>query len=117
MSRHLDSFSDIEEAVTVSGSAYFIRRSVWDELTNCSLYQNFSPSNGAFLQTPLFYEETFCSYHVRQHGYKVLYNGQAKMIHEWHQSAKEEEGYVQEVLPVARKMFREACAAHNMECD
>lgn len=54
-------YRDRQEAVTVSGSAYFIRRSVWDELTNCPIYQglevcqNNEVSLGAFLPTPHYY--------------------------------------------------------------
>lgn len=52
-------FRDYKEMVTVSGSAYFIRRSVWDELTACPLYRKGVDSSseivGAFLPTPHYY--------------------------------------------------------------
>lgn len=51
-------FRDRLEAVTVSGSAYFVRRSVWDALTECPVYRSqevTSSAVGAFLPTPHYY--------------------------------------------------------------
>ena len=53
-------YKDVREAVTIAGSAYFIRRSVWEYLTGCGVYQGlgvFSNSDvqGAFLPTPHYY--------------------------------------------------------------
>lgn len=54
-------YRDRQEAVTVAGSAYFIRRPVWNELTNCDVYkglevcQNSGVPLGAFLPTPHYY--------------------------------------------------------------
>lgn len=43
------------DALTVSGSAYFVRRDVWDMLTACPIYQEVTRgggAEGAFLPTP-----------------------------------------------------------------
>lgn len=110
-------YDDIQEGVTVSGSAYFIKRAVWDVLTNCPIYKKLHPGAvGAFLPTPHYYEETFCSYHCRAHGYKVMYYGKAKMIHKWHQ-ASPVGGWAEQQMPISREIFREMCDAHDIEHD
>lgn len=54
-------YRDLCQAVTVSGSAYFIRRSAWDTLAQCSTYRTFlkevmpTSSGGAFLETSHYY--------------------------------------------------------------
>ena len=118
MSNYPDQYRDITDAVSVSGSAYFIKTSVWDEMTACPLYIQAAPSAlGAFLPTQHYYEETFCSYHVREHGYRVLYNGEAEMIHEWHK-ASEVNGEVDvKIMPESKKLFEHACNLHRIEHD
>lgn len=96
---------------TVSGATYFIRRQLWEELTSCELYQQVAPAaSGAFLPTDHFYEETFCSYHARAHGWRIRYQGTAHLIHEWHRSSPV--GSIQ--LGPAEEYFRRACAAHDI---
>jgi len=125
--RDSEAFKDIKEAVTVSGSAYFIKRSVWDELTCCSLYQDAcsglydgndraNPS-GAFLPTDHYYEETFCSYHSAAHGHKVVYYGPSKVIHEWHQSSKVGDPLTDGKMREPRRQCRYACALPRFERD
>lgn len=108
--RHPNSheFGDVrDDATTVSGSAYFIKRKVWDELSDCPLYHNSYPeAEGAFLPTKHFYEETWCSYHARAHGYKVVYYGPVTMIHKV--------GKPNAALEESKKMFEEACEAHGI---
>lgn len=50
-------FRDRIQCVSVSGSAYFIRRSVWEALTQCHVYGEVITRNaeGAFLPTPHYY--------------------------------------------------------------
>lgn len=54
-------FRDRNRALTVSGSAYFIRRAAWDILSSCAIYcaeevvANSSVAVGAFLPTPHYY--------------------------------------------------------------
>lgn len=108
-------YEDVREAVTVSGSAYFIKRSVWDELTSCPLYKPFG-GEGAFLPTQHYYEETFCSYHAQAHGHKVMYYGKAQMVHRWH-AASPVGGPVDREMKASRDLFREACDAHGIQHD
>jgi GT2 family glycosyltransferase len=110
-------YLDIREAVTVSGSAYFIKRAVWDELTNCRLYKEIAPhAVGAFLPTPHYYEETMCSYHCRAHGHTVIYYGPVTMIHKWHR-ASPLGGWAEQQMPKSRAYFRYACQHHGIPCD
>jgi GT2 family glycosyltransferase len=99
------------DAKSVSGALYFIKRSVWDELIACPL----GPGTG-FLETPHYFDETFCSYHVRAHGYKTVYYGPAKMIHLWHR-ASPHGGWADNQFNTSQQMMREACAKHNLECE
>jgi GT2 family glycosyltransferase len=110
-------YHDIQEAVTVSGSAYFVKRSVWDKLTVCPIYaEKYPEALGAFLPTPHYYEETFCSYHSRAHGFKVMYYGMASMIHKWH-TATPLGGWAEEQLPISQGIFREMCDLHGISHD
>jgi GT2 family glycosyltransferase len=110
-------YSDVREAVTVSGAAYFVRSETWKELTVCPTYRFIAPeATGAFLPTPHYFEETFCSYHARAHGWKVVYYGPACIEHEWHQ-ASPVGGWAERQFGVSQKLFREACEKHNIEHD
>jgi len=118
---HLDEgqCSDVrDDAVTVAGSAYFMRRAVWDELTRCRKYRKVAPSaEGAFLPTRLFYEETYCSYHAAAHGYKNVYYGPVSMIHTWHGSIDTNGAPSGELFEESRQVFRAACDAHGIAHD
>lgn len=94
MEPDLGQYKDALEVNTVSGATYFVRTKMWLELTECADYQRAAKAaceveaTGAFLPTKHFFEETFCSYHARQHGWRVVYMGSVAMIHEWHRSSK-----------------------------
>lgn len=106
-----------DDAITVAGSAYFVRRAVWDELTACPIYQAAAPDAlGAFLPTQHYYEETACSYHARAHGWKVVYFGPARMVHKWHR-ASPTGGWADQQINAAREMFRAFCDLHTIERD
>lgn len=110
-------YTDIQDAVTVSGSAYFIKRSVWNELTECPLYRAIAPdAQGAFLPTAHYYEETWCSYHAWAHGHRVIYFGSTTIIHKWHQ-ASPVGGWAERQLPLSREYFRSACDLHAIPRD
>lgn len=113
--RNSEQYADIrDDATTVSGSAYFIKRTVWDELTTCPIYREHYPeAEGAFLPTPLYYEETWCSHHATKHGYQSVYYGPATMIHEWNRAARGS-AYAKRSLQISRQMFKEACETHNI---
>lgn len=105
------------DAITVSGSAYFVNRKCWDELTRCPRFRKVAPeAEGAFLPTQHYYEETWCSYHARDHGWKVAYNGEVSMIHKWHR-ASEHRGPADKLMPSSREYFRRACKQHEIVHD
>lgn len=114
-------YVDVSPAVTVSGAAYFVKAEAWWQLTNCETYQQsasslgIGPAAGAFLPTPHYYEETWCSYHASAHGWPVMYFGQATMVHEWHKASAM--GVAERQMPESRRLFRAACADHGIECD
>lgn len=110
-------YRHVEDMVSVSGSAYFVRRSIWEDLTSCPIYQELYPDvSGAFLPTPHYFEETFCSYHARAHGYRVFYDGRISIGHSWHAShalGSEHDLKFNE----SKEIFRRACNAHRIEHD
>lgn len=110
-------YRDVQEAITVSGSAYFIRRSVWNVLTECEIFKSLYPDAlGAFLPTQHYYEETWCSYHAREHGYKVMYNGDISIGHSWHASSKVG-GEADAQFPKSQSLFRQMCDHHKIDRD
>jgi GT2 family glycosyltransferase len=112
-----DRYIDVRDAVTVAGSAYFIRRAVWDQLTACPLYRDIAPDAlGAFLPTRHYYEETWASYHAAAHGHRVIYYGAATLIHHWHR-ASPVGGWADQQMPISRDYFRAACDHHGIDHD
>lgn len=110
-------YKDIVECVTVSGSAYFIRRDTWNALTYHPKYQNMVPGAvGAFLPTPHYYEETWCSYFARHMKYNIFYNGNISIGHDWHKSSPIG-GLADQKFKVSQKMFRDACDYMGIERD
>lgn len=107
----------VEDVVSVSGSAYFIKRQCWDELTACEKYRAVAPDgDGAFLPTQHYYEETWCSYHARAHAWRVVYFGEATIVHKWHQ-ASPVGGWAEQQTKTSQRFFRNACAVHGISCD
>lgn len=90
------------DCVTVSGSVYFARRTVWEQL-------------GGLLETPLYYEETAFSYAVRHAGYRVCYTGQTTWEHRWNSSPYE--GSKAELAARSQAIFRRFCGDRGIECN
>lgn len=111
-------YTDVrDDAVTVSGAAYFMRRTVWDTLRTCPIYREIAPeAKGAFLPTPHYYEETWASYHAQAHGVRVVYWGRDTITHLWHQ-ASPVGGHADKLMPVSREIFRAACDRHGIAHD
>lgn len=110
-------FRDVEEAVTVAGSAYFAKRSMWDDLTSCDRFREVAPHvSGAFLPTPHYYEETWCSYHARAHDWDVMYYGPVTITHKWH-AASPLGGWAEQQMKTSQSMFRQACDVHGIARD
>lgn len=114
-------YKDRISCVTVSGSAYFVRREVWEAMTNNAKYREIYPDAiGAFLPTPHYYEETWCSYFARHLGYNVVYDGTVSIGHSWHASTpKPGEGisHADKYFPISREIFRKACDHIGIERD
>jgi GT2 family glycosyltransferase len=119
-------WTDTVDCVTIMGAAFFVRRAVWEEMSVCQNYREFlaqsglpdSPdSPGAFLPTPLYFEETWCAYHARAHGHRVVYFGGATLLHEWHNSIRENLTAAQEgdIINRSRSFFDAACDHHGIE--
>jgi GT2 family glycosyltransferase len=110
-------YRDTLPAVTVSGSAYFVRRSVSEQLTECPLYRDVAPDAlGAFLPTSHYYEETWCSYHAQAHGHQVMYLGTTSLTHKWHR-ASPVGGWAEQQMPISQELFRKACSHHGIPHD
>lgn len=110
-------YKDRVQCVTVSGSAYFIRREVWNALTNHSGYKEMHPdADGAFLPTPHYYEETWCSYFARHLGYNVVYDGSVSIGHSWHKSSTVG-GEADSHFKTSQGIFRKACDYIGIERD
>lgn len=94
---------------TVSGSAYFIRRTVWNALSNCLIYKEVDPgSEGAMLQTNHFFEETFLSMHATHHGYKILFDGSISIGHSWRASTGPSP-ILSKYFTINKEIYRKAC--------
>lgn len=125
-----DLFRDTLDAVTVSGSAYFVKKAVWENLTYDPQYIELLgymvgsgkvPSwailpDGAFLPTPHYYEETWCSYFARHRGYSVVYDGHVSIGHSWHASS-DIGGEPDSKFKVSQSIFRDACDLVGIERD
>jgi glycosyltransferase involved in cell wall biosynthesis len=132
---HMDDPHDIQfrdkvEMVTVSGSAFFVRRSTWEALASDEDYlkvvdlfveegsipRERTAHLGPFLPTKHYYEETFCAYFARHRGYGVYYDGRISIGHSWHAShskGSEADKYWQE----SQSLFRRACDMLGIEHD
>lgn len=89
---------DLLDCMYVPGSVVFTRREVWEKL-------------GGFLETPLYYEETFYCYLARHRGYRCVYTGRSVWLHHWDSSPKANQQMLSN-RPVAREshaMFEQAC--------
>lgn len=95
--------ADTRDAITVSGSVYFARRSAWEQL-------------GGFLATSHFYEETWTSYLARHRGYRVVYTGAVTWEHLFSRSPVDGTWRAQ-VAAESRELFRAACAREAIGCD
>ena len=94
---------EILDCVTVSGSVYFARRSVWNAL-------------GGFLWTRGYYEETAFSYAARHAGYRVVYTGATTWEHLWHRGGMAELDR-QGVFVESQATFRAFCRREGIACD
>jgi GT2 family glycosyltransferase len=115
MKKDVGQFNEIrDDCVSVAGSAYFVKRQAWDEMRRCPKFKQIAPeSEGAFLPTQHYYEETWFSYHAISHGWKIAYHGGVQMVHKWHQASPVGD-IERRVLPQSRALFRTACDHHGI---
>lgn len=85
-----EEFKDRLRCWTVSGSIYYVRRSVWDEMTFEPRYRELFPrATGAMLGTFMYFEETWTSVFADFLGHEVWYDGTIPTAgHSWHASNK-----------------------------
>jgi GT2 family glycosyltransferase len=107
-------YRDFHECLNVPNSAYFIRRSVWNILTKHPKYKRLYPNAvGAFLETPHFYEEVWCSYFARSLGYKVFYDGTISIKHYGRTStsipAEHPDSRENTLYPISERIFLYTC--------
>lgn len=82
-----DTFTDVVDCLTVIGAAVFVRRSAWDAIAADPIFRKHWPNaKGAMPEHFLYYEETALCYAMPKFGYRVVYNGEALMVHDWHQT-------------------------------
>lgn len=94
--------SDTRDAVTVSGSVYFARRTCWDEV-------------GGFLEVPrIYFEETAASYYARHLGWRVLYTGSTTWEHRWNSTPVEGKALM---AAESREVFRAFCDERGIAHD
>ncbi len=96
-------YTDTIDCMYVAGSVVFTRRSVYEEL-------------GGFLETPLYYEESFYCYLARHHGYRCVYTGESVWLHHWDSSPKRDK-HLLSGRPVALEshgMFTKALREHGV---
>lgn len=111
--RNVGQYISVMDAHYVSGSAMFVRRTVWDELSSCESFLDASPeADGAMLVTPHYYEDRFLCEHALAHGHRVIYNGSGTMLHEWHASSPVG-SWVDQEHKESRKIFSNACRVHG----
>lgn len=108
----LDSlYKDRVQCWTVSGSIYYARRSMWNEMTEYEPYQVLFPrAGGAFLPTPMYFEETFCSQLAHHMGYEVWYDGTVETAgHTWNASTGFHDDKLHQLFDISRGIYKETC--------
>jgi cellulose synthase/poly-beta-1,6-N-acetylglucosamine synthase-like glycosyltransferase len=106
-----------DDAVTVAGSALFVRRTLWRELASCPTFQPFNPYEpGALLPTPFGWDETYACYHAHAHGWRNVYFGEVTIVHRWHRAVTDHDD-VSRRMKLSQEMFRQACDGHGLPHD
>ena len=110
-------FKDRIRCWTVSGSIYYIRRSVWNEMLSCPIFnEQIAPNTiGSFLPTDLYFEETFLSVHAGYHGFEIWYDGTIETCgHSWSASVSPNDQKLREFFLKSSAFYRAACDAHGI---
>lgn len=109
-------YRDKVQCWTVSGSIYYVKRKVWNELHECDIFSSLYPeAKGAFLPTPHFFEETWVSQHAVAHGHEVWYDGTVETAgHTWHASTEVGEAS-RNYFNTSKNIYINACNTHGIE--
>ena len=107
-------FTDIRtDALMVSGAALFVKAGIWDELAFCPRTEY---CGGAMLQTRHYFEDTWICYHARGHGYNVVYDGGATLVHQ-QGGATPDYNWAAQTMKLSREVYRDACRKHGIVCE
>lgn len=109
-----EKFKTRDKCWTVSGSLYYVRRLLWDDMTHHPLYREIHPrAQGAFLPTFMYFEETFTSVFAQHLGYEVWYDGTIPTAgHSWHASNKP--GSNVSHFHISKFLYKETCDKMNI---
>lgn len=111
-------YKDAKQCWTVSGSIYYMRRDVWNEVYEDPTYKEIAPeAEGAFLPTPFYFEETFFSQVVQHKGYEVWYDGIIETAgHTWNASTgKTHDDRLRSLFTESRGIYMRACDLFGIE--
>lgn len=116
-------YKDHSEALTVSGSAYFMRRNVAEYLRACPIFEREEPTaEYVFPEYPHFFEETMVSWHLHGHRFddkipakELWYLGSISIGHSWHASSVV--GSQNHNFIIGQQRFKKFCAAHRIPCN
>lgn len=108
-------YTDVrDDCWSVMGSAYFIKHTVWDQLTDCPLYREVAPdAHGAFLETEHFHGEEWLSRHAVAHGYKVVYDGTVTIVHQ-QGGAMPSHAWAVAQMQKSKPLYEAACVVHGI---
>jgi GT2 family glycosyltransferase len=66
---------------------YRFRRTAWNAIMEDPIFRQFWPdAEGAMPEHELYYEDTVLCYAMPKFGYRVVYLGEAELMHQWHQT-------------------------------
>lgn len=102
-------------APTVSGSLYYIRRVVWDDIVDHPAHKETFGNAGAFGTFPHYWEETLFSFVTRHLGYEVWYDGEVETAgHSWAASLSIKDPWLRETFLEGKNLFMQACKNYGI---
>lgn len=106
-----------DDAVTVAGSAFALRRDTWDQLTACPVHTKHAEGEeGPFLPNHHYWGETWVCYHAAAHNLRSVYLGDVECIHDIH-GADPTCRFGRQHAPADQARFRAACDDHGLAHD
>lgn len=105
---------DRDDAAHVAGSFVVMRRTVFDQLTECPTYRKIVEEPGPWGDFLHYFGDQWLGYHARAHGYLCGYRGSVQCVHEWHK-ASAVGGYGETNWAKDHDRFAELCDAHGLD--